>query len=328
MDRRVSVLVFCAALVLTLWAYRPVLTNGAFVYEDDHVSPAVWTVPGRGLAQWSILAIGPDANRQHAVNVGLHLLVGLSLYLLTAALVSPVAGALAAAWHLVHPFNSEAVSYLTARGDLLVALFSVVAAWAALKGGQWLTVAGGAIVASAFSKEIGLVAVPLVAVTLCIWRPIRLPSVALQALWCALGLTVGAAGWRITSWFSLTASGLSWPEFVTVQNAALWHLLLLIPWPVGLSIDHDIAALSLGVRMVAWTLTAAAAVTAVWAWTRAPVVAWAITWVAVTVTPRLVFGSDEFLHEYYLYPATVAISASVGVGLARLCAPVAVLQEA
>ena len=319
MDRRISVFLLAAAVLLTLWAYQPVLRGGTFVYEDDHVSQATWTVPGRGLAQWTIHMIGPDANRQHAVNVGIHLLTGVALYALTSALFSPLAGALAASWHLLHPLNSEAVSYLTARGDLLVALFSVLAAWAALRGRAWWLLAGVTVVGSALSKEIGLIALPLVVVTVALWRPYRASGFVVQGLWCALGIVVGAAGLRITSWFTLTASGLSWPEFASLQNVALWHLLALIPWPVGLSIDHDVVALSVGVQALAWTLTATAAGVTVWAWKRYPVVAWAIAWTAVAVAPRLVFSTDEFLHEYYLYPATVGISAAIGVGLARLC---------
>lgn len=328
MDRRYRVFVLAAAVLLTLWAYQPVLRHGTFVYEDDHVSPAAWTVPGRGLAQWSILAVGPDAHRQHAVNVGLHILVGLSLYILTTALVSPLAGVLATSWHLLHPLNSEAVSYLTARGDLLVALFSVAAAWAALRGGAWWLLAGVAVIASALSKEIGLIAAPLVVATVMAWRPIQAHGAVLQALWCALGLAVGVAGARVLSWFTLTASGLSWPEFVTLQNAALWHLLALILWPVGLSIDHDIMALSLEFRASAWLMTAAAAAGTVWAWQRYPAGAWAVLWLVVATAPRLVFASDEFLHEYYLYPAMLGISAAMGVWLARLCAPAPVLREA
>jgi len=316
---------------MTALVYSP-LRMAPFVYEDPHFlqADATWMVPGRGLTQWTYEVLGTDALAQHALNVSLHLTVGVLVYTVTAVIATPLAGVLAATALLLHPMQSEAVSYLSARGELLVAVFSLLAVWLVLtwtdQRGMWrLAVAGAALLGAALSKEIGLIAVPLVVLTLLVFRR-WLPQTGflLNALWCGLGVVAGATWWTVSSWVVTAHQNggwvSDWPTFVTLQLTAVWHLLPLVVWPDGFSIDHDIVGLSLTTRLVAILLTLQTAVIGVWAWRRAPTLAWVISWVAIYVAPRFVFASTEFVHEYHLYPAMTAVSIGIGVLAARWCA--------
>jgi hypothetical protein len=326
--RRLLLVGLCA---LTVLLYRPAL-GASFVWEDDHAleAPAAWTLPGRGLSQWTVDAIGLDAGRQHAANIGLHLTTGLLVYAVAGEIVAPTAALIAAAVFLLHPINSEAVSYVSARGDLLVALWTLLAVWAALgwadRPGLWRAgVAAISIVAAAMSKEIGLIAIPLVILSLRVFRQdIPLARWIQGALLCALTLAMTVAWPRLVNVIA-TVPGAGGPVFdlpmvLLLQATAVWHLLALYAWPVGLSIDHDIVGLSSYWKAAACLLTATVAVLAVWARRRIPLLTWAIGWVAICVAPRFVFATSEFIHEYHLYPALTGISIVTGSAVARWCA--------
>jgi hypothetical protein len=98
-------------------------------------------------------------------------------------------------------------------------------------------------------------------------------------------------------------------------------------YPVGFVVDPDALALSVGWQLVSALLTLHAAVIAVWAWRRAPLVAWGIVWVGLCVAPRFVFGSAEFLKEYQLSTAMVGLSVLGGAALSSLLARRPVLVE-
>lgn len=316
-------LLLAAGLVLAALAYLPV-RGASFVYEDDHyldAPDASWALPGRGLTQALFDAIGPDAGRQHVVSVGLHLVNGALVSAVGSALVNPWAGAFGALVFLFHPLNSEAVAYLSGRGELLVTLFGLIAVWGVL-GGRWrwgVTLA--ALIGAAVSKEVGLIAGLWVLVTL--WTR-RSPSRAvLPVLYVAAGLIVGATATTLLSW--IEAAGRGGPEmngltFLALQNTAVWHLLALAVWPVGLSIDHDIVGLWVGLRWISAGLSVLLLALLVWAWRRFPLMAWAAGLLVASVLPRFLFPTNEFLHEYHVYPAMTGVCVLIGAGLARACA--------
>src|SRR3990167_3826452 len=132
--------VLIALILLTLCAYWPV-RNSLFVYEDgEYLRPAQqpltraqWLAP-RGLAALSyranVLQSGLTPRPWHAVNLGLHLLVGLSLYGLARRWLTWKVAAVAAGLYLVHPLNTEAVAYVAQRTELIAALGTVGCVWA------------------------------------------------------------------------------------------------------------------------------------------------------------------------------------------------------
>lgn len=307
-----------ALIVLTAVVYAP-LRTAPFVFEDAHYRGAVpgWQVPGRGLtvATWQITDT-PQAG--HLLNVGLHLTNTALVAAVGSALVSPLGGVLAAAVFALHPMQTEAVAYLAARGELLVTLGVLLAVLGALRptwGGLWLLLGG--IGLALVSKEIGVVAMPLGLWTLAVFQPgewrTRLLTTGVGVLGTLL-LVVQAE--RLSAWLAMPATGggpvVGGLDFVLFQLAAIWRVLLLAVVPVGFSLDPDITGLSAAWPALAVVATGVAGIGLAVTWRRQPVIAWALGWVAIVVAPRLLVPTAEWFHEYYGYPAVVALSILLG----------------
>ena len=327
---------WCAGLVLLTALAYGAFVDGPWVYEDANwltfvADPVTdWTPPSRALTSatyhWAWQIAGREPALYRLGNLGLHLTNGVLVYALAASLLSPAAAAWSAGIFLLHPLNSEAVRYASARSDLLLTTFVLLAAWISLgrfSARRWLALAL-ALLGASVSKEIGLVAIPLAAVTVAVWRPTAVSTKMVAPLWIALGALAGATIPILVPWIAMSPKGggtfFTWPEFALLQMTAIWHLLALVPWPDGFSIDHDVVGLGLKWTLVAALLTAQAVVAIAWTWRRAPVVAWALLWVAAAVLPRLVFRTNEFITEPQMYTAMAGVSVLIGAGVARLWA--------
>ena len=101
-------------------AYAPAL-SGPMVYEDtQHFAPMTWdqVTHGRSLTAASF-ALTPNAASAHAFSVAVHLLNGLLLSAILWSLATPFAAWALTTLFLVHPLQTEAVAYITGRGELL-----------------------------------------------------------------------------------------------------------------------------------------------------------------------------------------------------------------
>lgn len=137
------------ALVALWWAYSPAL-HGEFLFDDLHLpflQPAAAYIPFR---QWlnvrpllmstywaNLHAFGVDPFSYHVVNLLLHFSASVLLFFALrkifslAGVAEPARGTLAifsAAVFLLHPAQTEAVSYIAQRGESMSALF-FFAAW-------------------------------------------------------------------------------------------------------------------------------------------------------------------------------------------------------
>lgn len=306
-------------LILTAAIYAPALSHG-LVYEDvnwmteQDTVIAHYPVPGRAVTMRSFQALGSDLRGQHAVNLALHLVNGLLVYAVALRMV-PAAALAAAAVFLLHPLSGSAVLYITGRADLLMTGGVLLAAWLSLQAFRWWRAGliAGALLLAAASKEIGAVGMLLVAVTAYRrgpgWRVI-VASPAFTVMVSIAAIVSGAMLGRIwthrASWIWMTpetgGSPLDWLTFLPLQSGALWHLLTLVIWPVGFSIDHDVLAIAASGRLVSLALTAVALVAFV-RWRSWPLAAWVFAWVAISVAPRFVFRTSEFITEVQLYLA-------------------------
>lgn len=324
MGLRVSLIVLLTAVL-----YSP-LMHAPFHYEDDNWRTSLTTqtdfrIPSRFLTvqtyRWT-----PTPSRAYAVNVAVHLASAGVIFLIGSRVLTPTTSAFGTALFLLHPLNSEAVSYLTARTDLLMTLFTLLACWLALawvdRGGWWrVALMGLSVLCAALSKELGLMAGPLVLLTVLVWRDgarvrwlCRVAAVAgCAALWVARA--------DLTNWLTMgSASGgaiWAWPDFVAVQCAALWGLLGRVLVPYGQTIDHDWLSTPPAFTAAAVVATLLLAVIGFWAWFgRARMLAFAIGWLALTVGPRLVIGNSEFLNEGDIYSAMPALCLLLSAALA------------
>lgn len=310
--------------MLTAALYSP-LWSAPFVYEDGHwlatvdKGPHVPVVLGRALTvasyhvNWRL--DGWDPRGYHVGNVLIHLVNGMLVWRLGGALLTPVLGVLASGLFLLHPLNSEAASYVSARSDLLMTTGILLAVWLSL--GRWTVWRGVgvglALLVAASSKEIGLVGVLLVVWTLALWRAAQLRPAVVAPLWIALGAILGLSWTTVASWWVAgTGNGAvglaAWSEVLPRQHAAIWHLLRPDAWLTGLTLDHDFTVLTRFAQLLAGLLTLLVLALAAATWRRWPLFAWAAGWTALCVAPRLLFRTNEWINEHQLYAATAALS--------------------
>lgn len=315
-------LVLAGVLLLTVLVYAQTVA-APFVYEDGHwlqTAALEWGVPSRALTLWTFQFTGtPD--RAHLVSLGLHVVNGALLYAVAERLAGSTAALFAAVLCLLHPLNSEAVAYVGARGDLLLTTGLLLATLAALTLQTWRGIAllAAGVAVAAMSKELGLIAVPLALLTLAVWRS-RLPLVA-PALLGAAALVVAVQYPRIVGWADMapTAGGstFAWSTYAWLQWTQVCRLLALVVWPVGFTLDHDVAAYGPLWAAVAGIGMLTAVAVALMAWLgRARLLGWTLAWMAIALAPRLLFRTNEWVHEYQTYPAMVGLCIGLGALLA------------
>lgn len=309
----------CAALLLAvIFLIKSPVLSFAPVYEDANDYETLyrpfqvsdlWMKPARVLTTASfslthVLSVQPSAD--HAVNLAVHLVnTALLLWLLRGVGLEPslwLAGVFA-----VHPLNVEAVSYVSARPDLLSTTFLLLALCAASVGAVALAVCG--VVLAVLGKETALVAAGLV------------------PLWAAW---TGAIAWRRWRWFAAPVAvalvfvayrgvHFSWrPALEGAVFAQTFRLLALVVWPVGFTVDHDWGAITNTVALVAFL---AAVGLTLWSvtegWQKRSGVALAWLWVLIAISPRLVVSLFEGLHEHHFYNIGLGLTLSAGAVFAK-----------
>lgn len=299
-----------AGLVLaTVAAYRNSL-GGPFVFDDVGSIPqnptlarwwSAWspphggqTVSGRPLLNFSFAlnyaAGGTAVAGYHALNVAIHALAGLAWFgvvrrtLLQPALrerfgvsALPLALAAAAVW-LLHPLQTEAVTYVVQRAESLMGLCYLLTLYCFIRGtgegasGWWRVAAFAACLAGMATKEV-MVSAPAIVLLYDrtfvagswrgTWRERARFHLALGSTWLLLAALVAATGGtRDGSSGGLLAGG--WRAHGLTQFDALATYLKLAVWPRPLVFEYepewvqgvaDVArAALLGVALIALTV--------------------------------------------------------------------------
>lgn len=269
-----------AGLAIAAWANA---LRTPFVFDDDVAivgnesirrlwppwmplwAPARRVMAGRPLPNLT-LAInyalgGLDPWGYHAVNVALHVAAGLALFGivrrtlpragLPAAIVgaaSALALAVAAVW-LVHPLQTDAVTYVTQRTEVLMGLCYLVTLYAAIRAWDaprpWTVVAIIACALGMTSKEVMVSAPAMVLVYDWVffapfaetWRRRRGLYAGLAATWLVLGALLVFTPRTDTIGFD---AGIGPWEYLTTQAGVLTQYLRLALWPDALCIDHGV----------------------------------------------------------------------------------------
>ncbi len=234
-----------------------------------HPPPFQATV-GRPLANLT-LAInyavgGLDVRGYHVFNIAIHVLAGLVLFgivartLRTPALdprfglhAQPLAFAVALLW-LLHPLQTEPVTYVSTRTELLMGLFYLLTLYCAIRGatssspgraGAWYAAAVSACALGAESKEV-IITAPVIVF---LYDRIFLAQSWGEAARRRWPLYVGlCATWIIIAYnVASTAEGrfrgeilerLSIWDNLKTQTGVLTHYLRLALWPAGLCVDY------------------------------------------------------------------------------------------
>ena len=240
-----------------------------------------------------------------------------------------VAAAVAAGLFAVHPLLSEAVGYVSGRGDVLAATF-VLLALLALRTGvrrpRALALGLGLMIVGALTKEVAVV-VPVVALAadrllldgdaaarrrrLLTWH---LPVIGVAG---ALGLARAASFFWIER--SLT-SGAAWPNF-QAQVSIVWRYVALLLAPIGQSIVHFVPPAVTPVDACAVAAALALLAVGVLTWRlrrRQPLIAFGVVWFLTFLAPAAAVALYEPMAERRIYLASAGfflVVAALAAGL-------------
>lgn len=284
--RRPSPWWLTAPLLLAAAAYARVL-RGPFVFDDltSVVRPgpprppgalaaeawgALWR-GGRPLADLTFAANralgGLDPLGYHLVNVGLHLVTAILVYLLARAVLS-LAGAARWRWQAlavaglwaVHPLGSQAVSYVSQRAEVLASGFMAASLLLLLRAGRreagrgalaWLG-AGLVAFALALGSKAMAVTVPALWALVAFAAPgpeartsLAAPRVRLALLAAPLALAVAHGALTLRALTPETGAGFRLPglgpwSYLLTQLRVVPIYLRLVLWPAGQSVDWDV----------------------------------------------------------------------------------------
>jgi len=310
--------------------YWPTVGNDVGLYRPIHVAllAALWN-------------FGTGSPRLfHLYAIALHLIVAVVLWRLLGVAVGRVAAIVGALWFATHALHVETVASVANSSELLVALFTMALAAVIVRAErvegtarEWgmALLAGVLTVAAVYSKESGLFALPVAALTAWGWRrttdaptvrtmvqrQTRLWVVCIASLVIALieravvlgatvapaaivapGLDVMTPRVRIVTMLSL------WPR---IAGMLLWPTSSLSPYygPTILPSERVVRAV-LAVVVVAALV--ALAVIAARRGDRRPLVA--VTWIALTYLPasNLITSVGLFLADRTLFGPTVGVA--------------------
>ena len=232
------------------------------------VAPEATTQHGRPVANIT-LAInyalgGTDIRGYHAFNLAVHLLVGLTLLgIVRRTLLLPVMRArfaTAATWlataasllWVVHPLQTESVTYIIQRTESLMGLFYLLTIYCFIRGatssraGMWTVAAVVAAAAGMGSKEV-MATAPLMVLLydvvfvsgspVAAWKARRGLYAGLAASWAILAVLVISTGSR-SGTAGVGLSEVSPLEYAASEFGVILHYLRLAFWPVGLCLDY------------------------------------------------------------------------------------------
>jgi tetratricopeptide (TPR) repeat protein len=333
------------------------------------------TTSGRPLVNVTLalnhLLGGTDVGIYHVTNLLIHLLAGVVLYALLRRLLgaaapgeckliddipdggsrvghhltddsasgaagwNPVAWVAALLW-MVHPLQTESVTYTAQRAESMVGLFLLLTIYAFLRATdpagaarrrfwQGATVAAGLL--GVFCKEVMVVA-PVVVFLLdrtfvggsfrVAWRHRRGLHLALFATWLPLAwLVAGSAGRGGTAGLSAQVS--PW-HYLLTQAWAVPHYLRLALWPSPLVFDYGIGLIRNPAEVIVPGLVVLALLgLTVWALVRRPRVGFALAFFFLVLAPSssVVPVATQVIAEHRMYLALAAVTALVAVGLHR-----------
>ncbi len=279
----------------------------------------------------------------HAVNLLIHVLAALTLFGLVRHTLrqpplaeqwgtasTPVAFFAALLW-LVHPLQTESVTYLVQRAESLTGLFYLLTLWFFALGTNgprrttWLAASAAACLLGMATKEV-MVSAPLLVLLYdrtfvagsfeAAWKARRRYYLALAATWLPLAWLVARTGGRGDS--AGFGTGVSEWSYLLTQCAAVVHYLRLTVWPHPLVLDYGTALVS-GLAAV-WgqaVFLSGLVLATVWALWRRPVWGFAGAWFFALLAPSSSFVpvATQTTAEHRMYLALAAPVVLAGLGL-------------
>jgi len=290
---------------------------------------------------------GESAWSYHAVNLSVHLLAGLALYGIIRrtllreplrerlGLTSEWPALVAALIWVVHPLQTQSVTYLIQRAESLMGLFYLVTLYCVIRGatsprGVWWHVAAVLSCALGMGSKGVMVTAPVVVL---LYDRVFLSKSFAEAFRRRWGLYLGlAAAWGVLSACGIvhgvvgtsrragtvgfSYKGITPLEYALTQFGVLAKYLKLSLWPHPLCLDYNWRAASTTTGIV---VPAAAIVTlvggTVWAFFRRPWLGFLGAWFFLILAPTSSFipiKDPLFEHRMYLSLAAVVVLVVIG----------------
>lgn len=258
-------------------------------------------------------------------NVLIHAMAATALFWLARELrarwsIAATAGIL----FLVHPVQTQAVTYISQRFESQATLFMLIsaAAYARFRNRHsqvWLAAAVLSGVAAGFTKETAVILtvwILMIEAVFFEWREVRKRAVPLAVLTAALAIPALQAFWGSGN----TLTWIPWTQYFFSQGAVLSKYLQLIVWPSQLFLFYDfppVEAVSPQV-LLQWALVLAFAVSGVLAFRWDRLVGFGIATFLLMLLPVTLLPLPDLVFEHRLYPAMAGIALAAGAALQRL----------
>jgi len=245
----------------------------------------------------------------HVVNLVLHVVAVLLLFIALRRLVAESAAFWSALLFAVHPLQSEAVAYVFARGTLLSTALCLACLYFWLRQ-RWIVVVllfGCALMAKeeCVTFPLFLLLLPSVRNVRCIFWMLGLAAAAgLRAVW-ATALVVGSGA-------GFTA-GISPLRYFGFQGAAIIRYLRLLFVPWGFTIEPDITLPYPALYVIAWLIVLGIAVAA---WTlrkRSSWALWVLSGLILLIPSSSVFPAADLAADRRMYLPMIAFGTAFGV---------------
>jgi protein O-mannosyl-transferase len=285
----------------------------------------------------------------HLLNFILHFLNGLLLFAIALRIPSPsgrgrearvrqgeastngegqMYAALAAAFFLLHPVQTESVTYISSRSELLstffyLAGFLIFVLWPRHRVGVVCSLAVGVAYFLGLGSKETVVTLPA---SICLYDYLFLSNATFRPIlsrWRFYALyIIGASaaiyylleiGLKDTLGSKIPGSLSRWPYFLT-ETRVLVHYVRLIFVPIGLNLDYDFRpSFSIFDPAVLGSISflSSLVVVALWLRRRAPIFSFSILWFFITLSPTssiVPIVDVIFEHRLYLPLAGVALS--------------------
>ena len=253
----------------------------------------------------------------HVVNIVIHLLVAMAVYLLYRRLGLQSAVALfGGVLFAIHPLASEPANYISSRSESLAALFFIGAVLCYADEGRWAVPTALLCYVVALSSKSSAIVLPAVLLACEFmlaegkarlrWHRL-LPFAVLASLYLW-------GSWRLLSEAVVTAPVRNWSTQLSTQAKALPYYAKLLFFPHSLSVEHQFIAASswFDLSVILSLALLGAMLYVVWRSRRLrPVVFW-LAWIGIVLLPTLIVPLNVLVNERRLYlPMVAAIGAAL-----------------
>ena len=272
-----SILIGMAVTFLAVFVIYAPAMHGPFLLDDDYLpyrTPAFFTLPwtvwvkgNRPLLNFSFWLNfrlgGQDPYWYHFVNVALHFVNGVWIYLALRKLLAwsgaanwtrEITAIFAAGLFLAHPLQTESVTYIASRSETLSVFFFLAAFVVFLYGRPAASLARVTAIlllygAAGLTKEHTAVLPLLLLLTDYYWNP-GLSFQGIRRQWKLYGsIAILAAFGGAVLWFMILKTstsagfhiaGLTWYQYFFTQCRVIWRYILDFLFPFWLNLDADV----------------------------------------------------------------------------------------